>query len=314
MLVAANQRKFSRQVEGRLLSRFRTFLTSVPNGLLGLFNLRLIRTSSFPIRTTEQQQRRQLTAIDDYLLDLLQLSVGQVKLDSLVKLRIVTDHPLAFQSPDHINPCGARNDNTRHPRFVAKCSGVFGKSIFHLDLGCAGGGLVWDFCMGGHQSYGVEGSDYPLVNRRALWRVIPANLFTADITKPFHFLDEGESRRRFDLITAWEVLEHLPRESLLGFFENLQTNLDDEGLFVASVATFHDAMWHATVEPRQWWIQRFEEAGFKPVEGIFDPADYVRGSGNPRADDWEEAKDPSRGFHLVVRKRRASSESGPSSL
>jgi cyclopropane fatty-acyl-phospholipid synthase-like methyltransferase len=165
---------------------------------------------------------------------------------------------------------------------------------------------VWDFLIAGHQSYGVEGSDYSRVNQRALWRVIPDNLFTADVTEPFHFVDDEGATRHFNLITAWEVLEHLPRESLPRFFENLRRNLADQGLFVASVATIpHEdpetgAVWHVTVESEKWWVEQFQRAGFQRLEGVFAHHDYVRGSGNPRTDDPDHEAYPRKGFHLVV--------------
>lgn len=272
--------------------------------------LRLTTVTGLSQEYQEQLRSRQQLAVEDYLLDLLRLQVNGFDSNGLVRLRIVTDHPLAFESADHKFPRGARDDNTRHPRFVARCVKHFGRKIFHLDLGCSGGGLIWDFLLAGNQSYGVEGSDFPLINQRAMWRVIPDNLFTADITKPFYFADKTGARRRFDVVTAWEVLEHLPRSALAGFFENLRANLEDDGIFVASIATFphQDAkmgiVWHVTVEPSSWWTERFRRAGFEPVEGVFSTYDNVRGSGNPRADDWDASLRPDAGFHVVFRKKR----------
>ncbi len=259
--------------------------------------------------TLGMQLRHGLRESEDYVLDQLRVQFERFIAPRLEKLQIVTHHPVALESNDHKFPRGTRTDNTRHPRFVRRCRQLFGRAIDHLDLGCAGGGLVWDFILGGHQSYGVEGSDYCLINQRALWRVLADNLFTADVTKPFHFVGGGRQRHRFEVITAWELLEHIGRADLPGFFANLRENLVDEGIFVASVAQFVDedpvrgVAWHVTVEPREWWQEQFEEAGFNLVDGVFDIADHVRGSGNPSADDWDAATQPTLGFHLTARRR-----------
>lgn len=290
--------------------RSRSGLTSKLIRALSLLNLRLIRGSTYAELHRERQLEKRVMAVEDHILDLLQISLNGFNPENLVRLKIITDHPLAFESADHKFPRGTKEDNTRHPRFVARCEGFFGGKIFHLDLGCAGGGLIWDFILNGHQSYGVEGSDFSRINRRAMWRVIERNLFTADITKPFHFEDEAGNRRRFDLITAWEVLEHVPRASLSGFFMNLQNNLAENGMFAASIATFPDqdpgtgVMWHVTTESRSWWLEQFDAAGFRLEEGVFEPPDYPRGSGNPRTDfDWDAMSRPDLGFHVTLRRK-----------
>lgn len=193
--------------------------------------------------------------------------------------KIVTDHPIAYESLDHIDPKGSANDNTHYPWFVTKTQRVFGRKVKHLDLGCAGGGLVKDFLDSSHFSMGVEGSDYSFKNQRAEWKTIPENLFTADITKPFHFLDGNSGDAiKFDIITAWEVMEHIPRESLPGLFSNIYNNLVPGGLFVCSVATFEDRGYHVTLEQKPWWIEQFMKGRLVPEEGIFEAGDYVRES------------------------------------
>jgi len=186
---------------------------------------------------------------------------------------------------------------------------ALGKPLWHLDLGCAGGGLVWDFVIAGNNSFGIEGSDLSLRDQRAEWRNIPQRLFTADITKPFRLYDTDGRTNRFDVITAWEVLEHIPQDMLPGFFQNVTTHLRSGGLFVASIATFEDrdpatgAVWHVTLKPREWWAERLEECGLTREDGLFSDADFVRGSGNTRSlGDWDVRTNPNLGFHVVYRR------------
>lgn len=225
--------------------------------------------------------------------------------------QIKTEHPIAVKSDDHIYPRGTRNDNTRHPRFVHAAERAIGKNMRVMELGCAGGGLVLDFILAGHDALGIEGSDYSAIWRRAEWATIPERLFTADITKPFHAYVDGVPQK-FDLITAWEVLEHILDNEIDGLFENIRQHLAPDGVFCGSVATFEDcdpvsgAVWHVTVKPHDWWARRISDAGFEIVEGLFSTADYPRGSGNPRALwDWDAASMPEMGFHICFRLKQS---------
>jgi SAM-dependent methyltransferase len=256
---------------------------------------------------TEHTQA-EMQKIADMTVDSLALAIRSGQLVQSPTLTIRTEHPVAFHSADHVHPRGSANDNTRHPRFVVACERYFAKPMMHLDLGCAGGGLVWDFLMAGHHSYGIEGSDYSRLNRRDFWRVIPEHLFTADITQPFALLDTARTHQMFHVITAWEVLEHLSEESLPRFCRNIRDCLRPDGMFFASVATFPDedpatgAVWHVTVQPREWWLAKFAEHGLHEAGVEFDVLDFVRGSGNPRARDWDVRRNPEMGFHVVLRR------------
>lgn len=230
---------------------------------------------------------------------------------SLKTCQVKTEHPVAMKSDDHIYPRGTRNDNTRYPRFVHAAERAIGKNLRVLELGCAGGGLVLDFVLAGHDALGIEGSDYSEIWRRAEWANIPERLFTADITKAFHAYVDGEPQK-FDLITAWEVLEHIHDSDMDGLFDNIRRHLAPNGIFCGSVATFEDcdsvtgAIWHVTVKPRDWWVRRIADAGFEIVDGLFTTADYPRGSGNPRAPwDWDAAATPEMGFHICFKHNEA---------
>jgi len=224
-----------------------------------------------------------------------------------VTIRLETAHPVGLETDDHKFPRGTRKDNTRYPRFVRKCEEILGHPLHFLDLGCAGGGLVLDFLLRGHLAVGLEGSDYSLKFQRAEWRIIPEFLHTCDITQPFRLLDDKTGDQlQFHVISSWEVLEHLPEQALPALLENIRTHLLPSGIFAASVATFEDfdpatkARWHVTVHERDWWANLFQQHGFEIAEGLFEPLDFPRGSGNG-LDDWSVLTDPDRGFHLTAR-------------
>jgi 2-polyprenyl-3-methyl-5-hydroxy-6-metoxy-1,4-benzoquinol methylase len=138
---------------------------------------------------------------------------------------IVTDHPVAMASDDHLFPRGTAVDNTRYPRFVAACERLRQGPLTALDIGCAGGGLVLDFILRGHRAYGVEGSDYSRKAQRAEWRLLGDNLFTADATRPFRLCSPGGEPVLCDVVCAWEVMEHIPEAELEGLFANVAAHL-----------------------------------------------------------------------------------------
>jgi predicted TPR repeat methyltransferase len=174
-------------------------------------------------------------------------------------MKLVTDFPIAYESYDHIEPKGTAADNTHCPKFVTRVEELSnGNKIKFVDLGCSGGGLVKDFIDNGHEAIGIEGSDYSLRNKRAEWATIPDHLTTADITKPFFIVSDGITGQ-CDIITSWDVLEHIHENDLGALISNIRNNLKMGGLFVASVATFEDHPHHVTLKEKDWWISLFKK-------------------------------------------------------
>src|SRR3954470_10044496 len=157
-------------------------------------------------------------------------------------VQVVTKHPVAFESPDHVAPYGTKYNNSTNRKFVLLLNKIVrqqnrqGPPSF-MDLGCSGGQLVKDFKDLRWVAVGLEGSDYSLKTRRANWRDLAGkNLFTCDITKPFEIKLE-ERDLKFDLITAWEVMEHIHPDDLDQLFGNIRAHLKEGGYFIASTAS-----------------------------------------------------------------------------
>ena len=221
------------------------------------------------------------------------------------KYEVISDHLTSDNNTDQVHPRGVKNDNTRHLRLVNAVENHFKKKLSHLDLGCGGGGLVFDFLINGHTSIGLEGSDFAKKGSLHHWQIIKNNLFCADVTKEFSIKDAASSKRvTFDLITAFEVLEHLEESDLPGLISNLKQNMHKGSIFMCSVATFEDksedVVWHRTVKSKDWWIEKFTENGFKDVSDEFSYLDYARGSSNITASDWNAHHDSDLGFHLAL--------------
>ena len=204
------------------------------------------------------------------------------------------------------------HDNTHCEGFVKQCEKARPqvRPLHFLDLGCAGGGLVVDFLKRGHEAVGLEGSDYSLVRERAEWKELAyRSLFTCDITKPFQILYNrpqiGEvlaDSAKFDIISAWEVMEHVSQEDLPQLLLNIKNHLAPHGFFACSVSDKEDYAdtpegrkhYHQTVESCQWWSTLFTTQGFSislEIQSMFKGRQWPRGPGST----WN---DP--GYHFVL--------------
>lgn len=200
-----------------------------------------------------------------------------------MKFYLDTEHPVAVTSLDHIYPQGTAFDNTVKLDFNKRLYGLYpGKTMSILDLGCAGGGMVKSFIDDGHIAIGLEGSDYNLKHKRAAWMTNPDNLFTCDVSKPFILYTGDRLPYKFDVITAWEFLEHIYEHDLPTLFMNINNHLKPDGLFIGSTTKSNPAakgvFHHVTRRKLEWWTERFCENDLQrdhKLEQYFDNA-WVR--------------------------------------
>jgi len=226
------------------------------------------------------------------------------------KLKLETKHPVALYSQDTKKPRGAKNDNSLQQSFnnqLIEFHPNNGNPLNILDLGCAGGGLVRSLLDDGHFAIGLEGSDFPKTHGLGEWNTIPGNLFTCDITEPFLLAEETTISQPFlfDIVTAWEVLEHIPEERLPQLMENIRRHLKPDGRIIFSIATFPDldeetgTNWHVCIHSKPWWVAKFMELGYDEITSHpFGKEHWLRGSGHCRGD-WHE--DDGKGFHLILK-------------
>lgn len=213
-------------------------------------------------------------------------------------IKIKTNHPIAYESPDHIMPWGTMRDNSTNEDFINQTEQWFNNEKFNvLDIGCSGGQMIVDYHNRGHLAIGVEGSDYSIKHQRANWPSYHnKNLFTADATKPFNFEFITGDQVKFDLITAWELIEHIHPNDLNELFKNIYNNLKPEGIFVASISTKPDVIdgvvLHQSVFQQFEWLFDIltETAAFKDTDLEWFPYPF---SAAVRADGGS--------FHIGVR-------------
>lgn len=190
-----------------------------------------------------------------------------------------TEYPIALDSYDHKVPGGTAIDNSSNRNFNRKLDKLYdGWQVSVLDLGCAGGGFVESLLEDGHIAVGLEGSDYSLVHKRAAWPVIPGNLFTCDITKPFILHQGDHEPYQFDIVTAWEVVEHIEVDDLPIMFENIKAHLKPSGLFLMTTPYYRGTIksrlndHHRTRRHWTWWRETITSFGFEhapEIEALF---------------------------------------------
>lgn len=206
------------------------------------------------------------------------------------RILLRAERSVAFESPDHNVPWGTRLDNSRNLRFNEKLARLYSpdreRPVSVLDLGCSGGGFVRSLLNAGFFAMGLEGSDYSFVRKRAEWRTIPEHLFTCDISKKFRIVQNNDAQEapvHFDVVTAWEVVEHLAERELDQLTDNVQTHLAEDGLWIMSVSSEDDMVngvnLHQTVKPADWWIHFFAERGLHHLPSMVDyfNTQFVRG-------------------------------------
>lgn len=158
-------------------------------------------------------------------------------------MKLITNYPVAYDSPDHLYPWGTKNDNSTSYEFINEIENYFQnkKPLKFLDIGCSGGQLVVDFHNRGHISVGIEGSDYSVKHQRANWpSYYNKNLFTCDAAKEYKIQDDNNNKILFDCISAWEVVEHINPTELDTFFVNIKNHMHDKSIFVGSISLVGD--------------------------------------------------------------------------
>ncbi len=179
-------------------------------------------------------------------------------------ITLETKHPIAYKSPDHLIPRGTKADNSTNKKFVRHMVALLsteraGETHGLLDLGCSGGQLVKDFSDLGWLAVGLEGSDYSLKHKRANWPLLAGkNLFTCDITKPFQIRTHGKPAL-FDLITMWEVLEHIAETDLPQLFTSILDHMAVGGYFVASTTSVPDVQNGVDLHQTKWSNAKWRE-------------------------------------------------------
>lgn len=228
------------------------------------------------------------------------------KRENMEEFVLKTCFPIASASHDHIYPESTTEGIVRPYDFVSHCIDLLGNEFSVLDLGCGGGGLVFEFLSNQIFAIGLDGSDHCRRYKQGYWPILVQNLLTCDISESFIF-ERSASDYKFDLITAWEVLEHIPEDRIDRVLGNVKLNLSADGCFIGSISMVeynaeNGNPYHVTLRSKEWWVTKFRESGFYWYENSkFNLKYFPRGNGVKFQDYHNYHKDPAAGFHFVVK-------------
>lgn len=146
------------------------------------------------------------------------------------EIAIQSEHRLST-GPDAKSPWGACHNWKTNYGFALAMMETHGISHFKfgrlLDLGCSTGRLVQTFHRLGWIAVGLEGSDYPARYAIGAWDGLRGvRLFCCDIGQPFT-IHAAHYPERFNVITAWDVFEHLTQPELVNVCANIERHSDE---------------------------------------------------------------------------------------
>lgn len=148
--------------------------------------------------------------------------------------------------------------------------GKLGTAVYSLDLG-GGCGNFSKYLKKNYANWCVTHSDYDLKENKFL-----NNLGIH--TRVLDFVNDEIEENAFDLITAWEVIEHIPFEKFDKTINKIRKSLKKDGLFVFSTPDFDSPLcqindffaicppYHYTVFGTNWLYKYFDESNWEVIE------------------------------------------------
>ena len=242
-------------------------------------------------------------------------SIDQAKIESELsylisnvktqKFSLICDNALAIHSNDFKEPESTTEGMGDASWFIYEIERLIeNKNISFLDIGCGSGALAFQFLKRDHFSVGLDGSDFCKKTRKGYWEYNDL-LKTCDVTKKFHVEVDGK-QRKFDLVTMWEVFEHIPEKFVASVLSNIHENLEAKGFFIGSISKLEYSnpktgnVYHVTLKDYSWWRQKFEESGFIMIDLPIPVMSCCRGVGNRYQDPHSYSDNPNTGFQFCA--------------
>jgi hypothetical protein len=155
---------------------------------------------------------------------------------------------------------GRHKYHWRAPIVCACVQYMFPETKSVIDVGCATGDLVKGFMDLGLDAWGLEGDPSCVP-----YLVCPERrVLIHDLREPLAVADPRWRDMRLDLVTCWEVLEHVEPEHVDVLVQNL-VDLSDRLLLSACPPSTRKggSVHHVNEQPPEYWVEKFGAHGYK---------------------------------------------------
>ena len=133
-----------------------------------------------------------------------------------------------------------------------------------LDLGCGPAHLFFFFRRYGVVDYlGVDGSPY-FIEFNPLLEGFERHFRTLDLQDEIRFCLDPETPCQFDIVTSFEVLEHMREDKIDNFIRTMRNHMHSESVAFCTASTNQNVAVHVLVRDRDWWAERFARFGLFP--------------------------------------------------
>ncbi|HXK61844.1 MAG TPA: methyltransferase domain-containing protein [Acidobacteriota bacterium] len=194
-------------------------------------------------------------------------------------LVLETDFPCETELREHFRALRkfVETPDTTFSDFLQRLSAVYPDTCPRLlDLGCGDASFLKEVQ---ELSFQVFGLDVDRAASEAFDQTEASpNLFFCNYTRRFTLRERhsrGTRTAKFQIITCWNILEHVPERQLSDLLTTLRRHLDVRlGLFLASISLrpcyLAHGECHPAARPESWWRNLFRNCGFFLLDGTFD--------------------------------------------
>jgi 2-polyprenyl-3-methyl-5-hydroxy-6-metoxy-1,4-benzoquinol methylase len=163
--------------------------------------------------------------------------------------------PAVYQNQAWFDSLSYTDDHNRRALFAVLA--LLGNPKTFMDIGCGTGALV-KLMIRLEESWDPEQLSIGLELWLPEYSTLDRRLFAVDLRDPY---DHG---RQFELVTCWEVGEHLPKESANTLCDTIARHVQPGGYLVFTAAPpGQGGDYHVNEQPQSYWTKKLTAHGLR---------------------------------------------------